>query len=305
MSRPNAAKRSGRIAACGFAALVVSLVLVAPPASALNTVADDQRVTGYQEVLGASYAEGSLCVGNDCVVPESFSFDTIRLKENNTRIGFDDTSVGAFPANDWTIVANDSPTGGRNYLAFQDVTGGNVLPFVVEAGAPGNSLLVAPGGNVGIGTASPASKLAVAGSLSQLIDDSSIEILQPVNGNQILAQLAGLPLSSWQYTGSEQRHLGPTGQQLNTAFGLGAADGYIAPTDVGAVALAATKALAAKQETDVQALNAAVNGQTTNTTSTTTTVAKQGKAIKNLRKQNKRLKKSLNKLAKKVDQLLR
>ena len=39
--------------------------------------------------------QGSLCVGFDCVNNESFGFDTIRLKENNTRIKFEDTSVGA------------------------------------------------------------------------------------------------------------------------------------------------------------------------------------------------------------------
>ena len=36
--------------------------------------------------------QGSLCVGLDCVNNESFGFDTIRLKENNTRIKFEDTS---------------------------------------------------------------------------------------------------------------------------------------------------------------------------------------------------------------------
>ena len=37
--------------------------------------------------------QGSACVGLDCVNNESFGFDTIRLKENNTRIKFDDTST--------------------------------------------------------------------------------------------------------------------------------------------------------------------------------------------------------------------
>ena len=41
--------------------------------------------------------QGSACVGLDCVNNESFGFDTIRLKENNTRIKFDDTSVGQLP----------------------------------------------------------------------------------------------------------------------------------------------------------------------------------------------------------------
>ena len=46
--------------------------------------------------------QGSACIGLDCVNNESFGFDTIRLKENNTRIKFDDTSTSTgFPANDW------------------------------------------------------------------------------------------------------------------------------------------------------------------------------------------------------------
>ena len=43
--------------------------------------------------------QGSACVGLDCADGESFGFDTIRLKENNTRIKFDDTSTSpGFPA---------------------------------------------------------------------------------------------------------------------------------------------------------------------------------------------------------------
>ena len=38
--------------------------------------------------------QGSNCVGFDCVNNENFGFDTVRLKENNTRLKFDDTSVG-------------------------------------------------------------------------------------------------------------------------------------------------------------------------------------------------------------------
>src|SRR5206468_5349512 len=65
--------------------------------------------------------QGSACVGLDCVNGEVFNFDTIRLKENNTRIGFMDTSSAAgFPTNDWTIRANDSANGGGNFLAFVD-----------------------------------------------------------------------------------------------------------------------------------------------------------------------------------------
>jgi hypothetical protein len=58
---------------------------------------------------------------------ESFGFDTIRLKENNTRIKFDDTSVSAgFPANDWQLTANDSASGG-SAVSTEDITGSKVL----------------------------------------------------------------------------------------------------------------------------------------------------------------------------------
>jgi Chaperone of endosialidase len=106
--------------------------------------------------------QGSLCVGLDCVNNESFSFDTIRLKENNTRISFNDTSTATgFPTNDWTIRANDSASGGGNFLAFVDrgttETGdeSGTIVFRVDAGASANALRVSSTSKVGLRTATP------------------------------------------------------------------------------------------------------------------------------------------------------
>ena len=113
-------------------------------AAADQVIVDDLIVNG-----------GSLCVGLDCVSGESFGFDTLRLKENNLRIHFQDTSVSAsFPTNDWRIVANDSSNGGANYLAIEDSSAGRI-PFRVEAGAPNDTLYVEADGDVGIKTDSP------------------------------------------------------------------------------------------------------------------------------------------------------
>ena len=99
--------------------------------------------------------QGSLCVGLDCVNNESFGFDTIRLKENNTRIKFDDTSTSAgFPANDWQLTANDSASGGANKFSIEDITGSKV-PFTVTAGAPTNSVFVDSTGRLGLRTSTP------------------------------------------------------------------------------------------------------------------------------------------------------
>jgi hypothetical protein len=105
--------------------------------------------------------QGSLCVGLDCVNNESFGFDTIRLKENNTRIKFDDTSSSAgFPNNDWQLTANDSASGGANKFSIEDITGAKV-PFTITAGAPTNSMFVASSGKVGLGSSSPVLNLHI------------------------------------------------------------------------------------------------------------------------------------------------
>ncbi len=104
---------------------------------------------------------GSLCVGFDCVNGETFGFDTIRMKENNVRLHFLDTSTTAsFPQNDWRLIANDSANGGANYLGIEDSTAGRI-PFRVEAGAPSHSLYVDDGGRIGFGTATPVVDLHV------------------------------------------------------------------------------------------------------------------------------------------------
>jgi hypothetical protein len=112
-------------------------------ATKLTTLADDESI------------QGSLCVGLDCTSAESFGFDTIRLKENNTRITFQDTSTSAgFPNNVWTLTANDSASGGANKFSIDDVTNAKT-PFTVLANAPTDSLFVSNSGRVGFRTATP------------------------------------------------------------------------------------------------------------------------------------------------------
>ncbi len=110
---------------------------------------------GDNVILDDLIVDGSACVGSDCANGESFGFDTLRLKENNLRIKFVDTSgSGSFPSNDWQLTANDSSNGGANKFSIDDVDGGKT-PFTIEAGSPNHSLYVDSNGRVGVGTASP------------------------------------------------------------------------------------------------------------------------------------------------------
>jgi Chaperone of endosialidase len=134
--------------------------------------------------------QGSECVGFDCINNESFGFDTERLKENSTRIGFDDTSASAgFAANDWQLEANESASGGTNSFAILDVTGSKT-PFKIIAGAPTNSFFVSSAGKIGLRTNTPV--LDVHASTG---DTPAIRLEQ--NGN------SGFTAQTWDMGGNE------------------------------------------------------------------------------------------------------
>jgi hypothetical protein len=133
--------------------------------------------------------QGSTCVGFDCVNNENFGFDTIKLKENNLRIFFEDTSVGTFPPNDWRLIANDSASGGANFFAIEDATAARQI-FRVDAGAPANALRVTSVGNVGIGTATPVLDLSM-----NTNDTPAIRLEQNNSG--------GFTAQTWDVAGNE------------------------------------------------------------------------------------------------------
>jgi hypothetical protein len=142
-------------------------------------------VTADDEII-----QGSLCVGLDCVVNESFGFDTVRLKENNTRIHFQDTSTGTgFPNVNWQLTANDSASGGANKFSVDDLTN-TKTPFTITAAAPTNSIFVASSGKVGFGNASPGLNLHITAT-----DTPAIRMEQTSGG--------GFTAQTWDVAGNE------------------------------------------------------------------------------------------------------
>ena len=142
-------RRASRARALGAAALATAALALLPAAArADNVVADDQIV------------QGSQCVGSDCVNNESFGFNTLMLKENNTRLLFNDTSTTAgLPTTNWALIANGNLNGDPNFFGLANLgdtdtntQNPSVYPFKVAGGAGNNSLSVNASGNVGIGT---------------------------------------------------------------------------------------------------------------------------------------------------------
>ncbi len=158
---------SGKRNAISGTVTILNGQFVIPTVEAAYESAEPTVGTGGSSLLGDLSQEdqiicddlivncGSLCVGFDCVNGESFGFDTIRMKENNTRLHFLDTSsTASFPRRDWRIIANDSSNGGLERFSIEDIDGGRI-PFTLEGGAPANSMWIDDGGRLGLGTATP------------------------------------------------------------------------------------------------------------------------------------------------------
>lgn len=72
----------------------------------------------------------------------------------------------------------------------------------------------------------------------------------PVNGHDVLAKVAALPVYTWRYDTEPEhvRHLGPMAQEWRAAFGLGDSDTTISVVDAFGVAVVALQALQRRVE---------------------------------------------------------
>ncbi len=166
MARLRAELPESPVVSGGFMVEAGSIVMTegkeTPGPKSAKSAGSVRNVTAADQVIPDDLiVQQSLCVGFDCVNNESFGFDTIRLKENNTRIKFEDTSTGTFPTNDWQLTANDSASGGSSKFSIEDITGAKV-PFTITAGASTNSIFVDSTGRVGFRTSTPVLDLHVS-----------------------------------------------------------------------------------------------------------------------------------------------
>ena len=84
-----------------------------------------------------------------------------------------------------------------------------------------------------------------ATAINQTSDRNAKQDFKPVDARSVLAKVAALPISEWQFkTDTEgSRHVGPMAQDFREAFGLGTDERHIATVDADGVALAAIQGL--------------------------------------------------------------
>jgi hypothetical protein len=90
-------------------------------------------------------------------------------------------------------------------------------------------------------------------------DRNEKENFSPVDGEDVLSSIAGMPIQSWTYRTdpAKIRHLGPTAQDFYSAFGLGENDTSIGLLDIDGVNMLAIQALE-KRTRELQALEGRV-----------------------------------------------
>ena len=83
------------------------------------------------------------------------------------------------------------------------------------------------------------------------------ENFESLDHRQILAKVAALPLTRWNYKGHEQKHIGPMAQDFHAAFGLGGSEITIDGGDLHGIALVAIQGLYQELQ-DAKAQNVAL-----------------------------------------------
>jgi len=91
-------------------------------------------------------------------------------------------------------------------------------------------------------------------SWSNLSDRNVKEHFAPVDTQALLAQVAALPVTTWNYQSQPAsiRHIGPMAQDFYAAFNVGEDDKHITEIDEGGVALAAIQGLNQKLEQELK-----------------------------------------------------
>ena len=112
-------------------------------------------------------------------------------------------------------------------------------------------------GTQGVQTACYLAGTVFANGVALTSDRNAKENFKPVDSKTVLAKVAALPVSEWNYKTDSQgvQHIGPMAQDFQAAFGLdGNDDKHISVVDEGGIALAAIQGLNQKLEANSRKL---------------------------------------------------
>lgn len=186
---------------------------------------------------------------------------TLASGQNSTAIGFSTSALGAGSV----AMGSYATAQGVGSFVFGDASTSEI------ARALDNQFLVRAYGGVGFNSASGIGCDLNPGEGAWACTSSRLakEGFEDVNGEMVLAKLAGIPIQRWRYIGAEAAHVGPTAEDFRAAFGLGEGSTKIATVDADGIALRAVQALERRtaelreENTALRAENAAMRAELT------------------------------------------
>jgi trimeric autotransporter adhesin len=257
---------SGRVATVGGGQENTASESCATVGGGNSNTASGQYATvggGYINIASGQYAT----VGGGVTNGASGEQATVSGGNRNTASGVD-ASVGGgnnnvasgnyatVPGGASSVAAGDfSFAAGRKAKAYSQgcFVWGDSTDASVECNTNNRWVARASGGvrfytNAGMTTG--AYLAAGSGTWASLSDRNLKESVVAVDPTQVLASLAGVPISTWGYTSEDPsvRHMGPMAQDFYAAFGLGGDDTHITTVDADGVALAAIQGLYAENQ---------------------------------------------------------
>ncbi|HEX8907405.1 MAG TPA: tail fiber domain-containing protein, partial [Longimicrobiaceae bacterium] len=165
---------------------------------------------------------------------------------NSTALGNNVTASGNYS---WALGRSASTNGQYGAFVWSDGTSGTSL---LTADAPNSFSIRASGGvrlftNTGMTTG--VTLLAGGSSWNVVSDRNRKEAFLAVDGEDVLARIRSIPVSTWRYRDEADRtvrHIGPMAQDWHRAFGFNADPLTINMSDLDGVNLAAAQALEAR-----------------------------------------------------------
>ena len=205
----------------------------------MNTTRVSAQTLGDTFVNGGLEVQALIDFHQFRSVPEATDFDVRLINDaprNLSLIG-DFTLKGGFELGD-SLVERGTP-----FIDFHYGAGRTSEDFNVRLINESDHWLVLRGGNLSVDGTIKVTSL-------ELTSDRNAKAgFQAADSEGILAKVAELPISTWQYTNApDVRHVGPTAQDFKAAFGFGAEETRISVVDGLGVALAAIQGL--KSEAD-------------------------------------------------------
>ena len=180
------------------------------------------------------------------------------LSANNITATSGTLGLGNYP--DWTLIYSD----GHGGLSVEGagIGGTDIGPGGINLTGSINvnngTVVIPPNGNItcmwingfGLNVTNGiscsylnCSGVASAQSFNTTSDRNLKEKFAPVDSLKVLARVANLPITSWNFKNDSTRHIGPMAQDFYATFNVGPDDKHIATVDEGGVALAAIQGL--------------------------------------------------------------